>query len=121
MPPLQLSDSEIDAIESRMRVTLPALYRKLLTAVGYGRLDEDREIYHPEHIRENWESFFEDPSDLFTRYFPFGFSPRRQDMWIIRPHDERAATISHETVPDDWDAEQWQTYDDWIGWHFVSP
>jgi hypothetical protein len=109
-----ISNSDIDLIESRMRVRIPGLYRKLLVEVGYGRIDEGHEIYHPEHIREDWESFFDKPSELFARYFPFGFSPRLQEVWIIRPLDERAASIWHETVPDDWDEEEWLTYEEWI-------
>ena len=110
----RVSNSEIDVIQSRMGVTIPGLFRRLLVEVGYGRIDDDHEIYHPEQIRELWESFFDDPSDLFVRYFPFGFSPRRQEMWIVRQRDERVATIWHETVPDDWDEEEWLTCDDWI-------
>ncbi|WP_395750925.1 hypothetical protein [Prosthecobacter sp.] len=113
-----ISNPEIDLIQSRMRVTIPGLYRKLLVELGYGRIDEDHEIYHPEQIREAWESFFDEPSDLFTIYFPFGFSPRLQEMWIIRPQDERVASIWHETVPDDWDEEKWLTYEDWIAKYF---
>jgi hypothetical protein len=111
-----LSNTDIDALERTLSFTIPGLYRKLLVEIGYGQIG-DVEIYHPKNISELYEFHFENKEDLFTNYFPFGCDNRAQDIWLIRPSDERAASISHETHSDDYDDESWLEYHDWIAAH----
>ena len=109
-----LSNAEINAIERTLNIKLPGLYRKLLVEVGCGLVGVDAEIYHPLNVRDLYEAFFDDPGQLFSPYFPFGCQKRQQVMWIIDAARELAATIWHETVPDDWPEEPWLEYDEWI-------
>jgi hypothetical protein len=83
-----------------------------LTAVGYGR-HGNCEIYHPTAVRGLYEPFFDNPAELFAPYFPFGCDNLRQDLWIIDAAAERATSVWHETVPDDWREERWLPYDEW--------
>lgn len=112
MPPL--SNSEIDVIETALGSPLPGLYRRLLAELGPGPVGENAEIYHPIIVRELYESFFDDPEQLFNSYFPFGCDNRKQELWVIDAATERAAAIWHETVPDDWPDEEWLPYESWV-------
>ncbi len=116
-----LTSAEIDAIESRLQVRLPSLYRDLLAQKGYGLFGQEpdvkwntsKEIYHPESIAELYRDLFDDPSVLLSRYFPFGCDNDRQEVWVIDNINEKIANISHETHPDDWCDESWFDYGDW--------
>jgi hypothetical protein len=108
-----LSKSEIDLIEREIGATLPGLYRRLLSEFGPGEFG-DLKIYHPIEIRRLYEPFFDDHRQLFNPYFPFGCHNGHQELWIIDASSERAATVWHETVPDDWGQEDWLSYDNWI-------
>lgn len=109
-----LTNPEIDNIETSLNVTLPGLYRKLLVEIGPGDLPSGNRIYHPNEIRKLYEPFFDDPTQLFAPYFPFGCDNQRQELWVIDADRELAASIWHETVPDDWPDEEWLEYDQWI-------
>src|SRR5262245_46312982 len=107
-----MTPAEIDAAEAAVGVRLPNLYRQLLAEVGHGR-NGDREIYHPATVRELYEPFFDHPAQLFAPYFPFGCDNRLQELWIIDASADLAASIWHETVPDDWLDEHWMECDVW--------
>lgn len=107
-----MTPAEIDAAEAEIGVRLPTLYRHLLAEVGHGRRGAV-DIYHPAAVRELYEPFFDDPAQLFGPYFPFGCDNHLQEVWVIDAAAERAASIWHETVPDDWPEEKWLTYDEW--------
>ncbi len=117
-----LTNAEIDAIESCLGVQLPGLYRKVLVEIGHGtygqradaKWNTSKEFYHPDSVAELYQDFFDDPSMLFTRYFPFGCDNDKQEVWIVDANKEKAASIWHETHPDDWEEEQWMEYADWI-------
>lgn len=110
----RLGNAEIDAIERALGCRLPGLYCKLLVEEGYGPLGDSAEIYHPAEVRKLYEPFFDDPARLFDPYFPFGCQNATQELWVIDASTERAASISHETVPDDWPGEEWLPYERWI-------
>ena len=112
----QLSNSELDAIESQFPVRLPGLYRKLLVEIGAGN-DRDVEIYPPLEIEEMYRFHFEDPRQLFNIYFPIGCSNRSQEIWLIRIEDDCIASIWHETHPDDYPEERWLSYEQWLAEH----
>ena len=105
-------------MEQELGHKLPGLYRKLLVEEGFGSFGT-REIYDPKRITEIYGCHFEDPKDLFNRYFPFGCDNETQELWIISVADERAATIWHETHPDDYLDEDWLPYEGWITKHLV--
>jgi hypothetical protein len=90
------------------------LYRRLLIEIGYGSVGDVAEIYHPSAVQEMYETFFDDPAQLFQLYFPFGCRNSKQEVWVIDAAVERAASIWHETVPDDWPDEEWLPYDQWV-------
>jgi len=118
----KLTNQEIAEIEKALGLPLPGLYRKLLSEVGYGRYGQrldckwntTKELYHPSVVRDLYASFFDDPALLFHPYFPFGCNNEKQELWIIDSVAERAASIWHETVPDDWPEEEWLGYDNWV-------
>ena len=110
----QLTMSEIQEIEHSIGHELPGMYRKLLVMEGYGKISPELEIYNPAEIRELYEPFFDDQEQLFNPYFPFGNNLRTQEIWIIDASAEVAASIWHETVPEDWPEEEWLSYDQWI-------
>lgn len=112
--------AEIDAVQAALGRDIPALYRRLLTERGHGR-EGDIEIYHPLRIRALYEPFFDDPSQLFSAYFPFGCNNRTQEIWIIDLRSGKAASIWHETVPEDWPEEEWHTCEVWIRGVLNSP
>jgi hypothetical protein len=112
MPPL--SNPEIHDIERNLGHKLPGLYHRLLFEIGPGRFGTAAEIYHPLTVRELYEPFFDDPGQLFRQYFPFGCQNKLQELWIIDAAAEKAASIWHETVPDDWSEEEWLPYESWI-------
>lgn len=116
----KFQNSELDEIEQKMKINFPDLYRKLLIDVGAGEFgkEEMMEIYHPEEIWDLYEPFFEDPDQIFNPYFPFGCNNRTQELWVIDSRQKKAAAISHETVPDDWDEEEWLSYDSWLAEYF---
>jgi hypothetical protein len=111
---VRLTNPAIDDIEDALSDTLPGLYRNLLVEEGYGAFGSDAEIYHPLHISDMYGSFFEDPMQLFNSYVPFGYNSRTQELWVINPKIEVAASIWHETVPEDWVDEEWLPYDEWV-------
>ena len=104
---------EVDAVESELQLKLPGLYRKLLVEIGHGNAG-DIEIYHPKEIQQLYEFHFEVPSDLSRVYFPFGCNNRTQELWLIDISKETAATIWHETHPDDYPDERWLSYEFWV-------
>jgi hypothetical protein len=118
----KLTNPEITEIEKSLGLTLPGLYRKLLVEIGFGsfgqksdsKCNTTREVYHPGEVRDLSSSFFTDPSALFHPYFPFGCDNDQQEWWIIDSVTERAASIWHETNPEDWAEEQWLEYDEWV-------
>ena len=104
---------DIDRIEAELGLTLPRVYRDLLVRKGHGE-SEPQEIHHPAEIRGLYEPFFDDPRDLFRRYFPIGCDNRTQEVWIVDVGTGRVASISHETVPDDWEDEDWMEPEAWV-------
>ena len=112
-----LTIGEISDIERAIGHELPGLYRRLLVEEGYGQFGPDAEIYHPGEVWDLYAPFFDDPEQLFNPYFPFGCQNRKQELWIIDALAERAASIWHETVPEDWPEEEWLTYDRWVQEH----
>lgn len=118
----KLTNQEITEIEKTLGLTLPCLYRKLLVEVGFGRYGQrsdckwntTKELYHPAVVRDLYAQFFDDPSALFHPYFPFGCNNDKQELWVIDSAAERAASIWHETIPDDWPDEEWQDYHAWV-------
>jgi len=109
-----LSNLEIVDIERALGHKLPGLYHKLLFEIGPGRVGSTSEIYHPLAVRELYEPFFDEPGQLFNPYFPFGCQNKLQELWVIDAAQEKAASIWHETVPDDWHEEEWLPYESWI-------
>jgi hypothetical protein len=109
----RLTHPEMDAIERACGHKLPELYRSLLANVGYGPVGTAAEIYHPLAIKELYEPFFDKPAQLFDLYFPFGCQNVTQEIWVIDVSREVAASLWHETVPEDWDGEEWLPYDLW--------
>lgn len=107
-----LTDLELDKIEFDIGYKLPKLFRKLLLEIGFGQKN-NIQIYHPSEIYGLYNSFFEDPSQLFRDYFPFGCNNQTQSLLIIDPRVEKVSIIGHETVPEDWDEELWVSYDKW--------
>jgi hypothetical protein len=108
----KLTTTDLDAAEMTLGVRLPALYREILVELGLGAFDK-REIYHPLAVRDLYEPFFDDPTQLFAPYFPIGCDNRTQELWIIDATTNRAASIWHETVPEDWPDEEWLDFDQW--------
>lgn len=113
-----MSHEEVDLIERSFGVPLPNLWRRLLIQVGPGAIGSTAELYHPLRARELFEPFFDDPAQLFHPYFPFGCHNHKQEIWVIDAMAERAASIWHETVPDDWPDERWLDYDEWVRRHW---
>jgi hypothetical protein len=109
-----ISNQEIEEIERNLGRELPGLYHRLLFEIGPGRIGSAAEIYHPLAVRELYESFFDDPNQLFNPYFPFGCQNKLQEVWVIDAAREKSASIWHETVPDDWPDEEWLSYETWI-------
>jgi hypothetical protein len=108
------TNPQMNDLEKSLGVTLPGLYRKLLLEIGYGTTPSGKQIYHPTEIRPLYGPFFDDASQLFNPFFPFGCDNHRQEMWVIDGNRELAASIWHETVPDDWPEESWLDYADWV-------
>lgn len=117
-----LTNEEITAIEARLGVRLPGLYHKLLVEEGHGsygqrsdcKWNTAKEIYHPEAVRTLYAGFFDCEALLFAPYFPFGCDHEKQVLWVIDSAKEKAASIWHETHPDDWSEERWVSYADWV-------
>jgi hypothetical protein len=112
-----LSNPEIEAIARQLGHKLPGLYHRLLFEKGPGPIGPEAEIYHPLAVRELYEPFLDEPSQLFNPYFPFGCHNGKQELWIIDASREMAASVWHETVPDDWPEVEWLPYEKWIEWH----
>jgi hypothetical protein len=118
----RLTNEAITEIEHSLGLSLPGLYRKLLLELGFGKfgqrpeskLNTTKELYHPAALRDLYSSFFDDPAVLFSPYFPFGCNNERQELWIIDSVRELAASIAHDTHPDDWPDEEWLSYEDWV-------
>ncbi len=108
-----LTNPVIEEIERTLGHKLPGLYHRLLFELGPGPVSSDSAIYHPLEVCELYGSFFDD-SRLFNPYFPFGYQSQTQEMWVIDASAEKAASIWHETVPDDWPEEEWLPYEIWI-------
>ena len=113
----QISNAELDSIVKSLGHDLPGLYRNVLIEEGFGEFDDFR-IYHPSEIVGLYEHHFEDSADLFSRWFPFGCNERLQEIWVIDPKSETAASIWHETHPDDYEEEEWLPYEVWIDRYF---
>lgn len=109
----RMTEAELGAIEERMGVQLPALYRQLLLEKGHGVFGESKEVYHPEMVEELYEPFFEDADLLFAPFFPFGCDNHKQEVWVIDAARGMVASISHETHPDDWQQEIWMPCLEW--------
>ncbi|MCY2990900.1 MAG: hypothetical protein NTY19_23945 [Planctomycetota bacterium] len=109
-----LTTAEIDGIELCLGFRLPGLYLRLLQERGFGRFGAAAEIYHPLDVRELYEAYFDDPTKLFNPYFPFGCQTVKQVLWVIDGSIEKAATIGHEIVADDWGQEEWLPYETWV-------
>ena len=112
MPPL--TNPDILDIERLLGHKLPGLYHRLLFELGPGLVGGVAEIYHPLQIRDLYETFFDDPRQLFSPYFPFGCQSHKQEVWVIDASTEKAASIWHEIVPDDWPDEEWLPYESWV-------
>ncbi len=118
---IKLTQVQIETIERELGVKLAAFHRQLLMDLGVGELvgspksewNGSQEIYHPESIRSLFEEFFEDPSMIFSRYVPIGCDNGTQEIWVIDQERSMAASISHETVPDDWPEEEWVSCEQW--------
>jgi hypothetical protein len=118
----KLTNQEITEVEKTLGLPLPGLYRKLLIEIGFGRYGQrsdcksntTKELYHPEAVRGLYAPLFNDPSALFHPYFPFGCNNHTQELWVIDSAAERAASIWHEAVADDWPEEEWLGYDKWV-------
>lgn len=115
-----LTNPEIEAIEQTLGQKLPGLYHRLLFELGPGTVGSTAEIYHPLAVSSLYEPFFDDPSQLFNPYCPFGCHNTKQELWVIDATAEKAASIWHETVPDDWPEEEWLPYESWIG-RYLEP
>ena len=109
-----LTNPEIDEIEKSLGHKLPGLYRRLLFEMGPGPVGSHAEIYHPLVVRDLYEAFFDDPAQLFNPYFPIGCQNQTQELWVIDASIENAASIWHETIPDDWPDEEWLPYETWV-------
>jgi hypothetical protein len=109
-----LTNPDIDDIETQLGHTLPGLYRKLLVMEGHGELVAGAVIYHPAEVRGQCEAIFDEPGQLFDPYWPFGYDSDAQELWVINAATERAASIWHETHPDDWWEEEWLPYEVWV-------
>ncbi|MCB1634308.1 MAG: hypothetical protein KDI37_14140 [Xanthomonadales bacterium] len=109
----RLSNPEISTVAVMLGHELPGLYRKLLIEEGFGKAGDVR-IYHPAEIEDIYKHHFDDPEELFRRWFPFGCNERLHEIWVVDPITETAASIWHETNPDDYDDEEWLSYEDWI-------
>lgn len=109
----KLSLEDIQEVQQELGVVLPTLYKTLLIELGYGRLDQWREIYHPSQIHSLYDEVFDDPEWLFNIYFPFGCNDQKQEIWIIDVRQEKAASIWHEYHPESWEEEKWLPYDEW--------
>ncbi len=117
----KLTREQIEAIERKLGVQLAPFYRQLLMDLGVGEFcgspdskwKSSKEIYHPESIRGLFESFFDNPGQIFSRYVPIGCDNDAQEIWVIDQERGVAASISHEIVPDDWPEEDWLSYEQW--------
>ena len=116
----RITISEVSSIENQLGRALPELYRKLLVEFGHGCVGLDAEIYHPLEVRDLYEPFLDDPTQLFNPFFPFGCDNQNQELWIIDADSDRAASIWHETHPDDWPEGRWISYSQWID-EFLDP
>ena len=87
-------------------MSLPPALREFLHAKGAGTYGNVK-IYQPEQVDGLYREFFDDPSELFTVYLPFGERTHEQEMLIYRITDNTYASIWHETVPDAWSEEDW--------------
>lgn len=77
-------------------------------------LEADPNFLCKAQVWELYELFFDDPAQMFTLYSPFGCNNVKQEVWVIDGPRELAASIWHETVPDDWPEERWLQYDEWV-------
>ena len=117
-----ISNTEIQSLETQLGSPIPGLYRKLLGEIGHGSFGQQATashntsliIYHPLEIADLYGYHFDDPALLFGTYFPFGCNNETQELWIIDVTHEKAASIWHETHPEDYPNEGWLPYEDWV-------
>jgi hypothetical protein len=104
------TNEQLNELEARGGFVLPGALRDFLVAEGAGRYG-NVEIYAPETVDALYRDFFDDPSELFRLYIPFGETKQEQEMLVYRVSDGTSAKIWHETVPDDWPEEDWAPFD----------
>ena len=107
-----LSFAEVDLAEHSLGVELPGLYRRLLTEIGPGA--STRRPASTLAGSRALRPVLRRPVAIVPSLLPFGCHHGKQEMWIIDAAAERAASIWHETVPDDWPEEEWLEYDEWV-------
>lgn len=112
VPPM--SEERIREVEKQLGHTLPKFYRTLLSRFGHGRIAGPERIADPLEILAAYEFHFENPADLFTKYFPFGSDESDQTIWLIDMDTQLIATIWHETHPDDYPEEDWLSAGAWL-------
>jgi hypothetical protein len=102
---------EINAFEHDNRVKLPDRLSSFLRVHGPGHYG-DIEIYPLDQIYGIYEDFFDDPSQIFRQWLPFGCNNKTQEMWVLdlSASSPEFARIWHETVPDAWDDENWVSW-----------
>jgi hypothetical protein len=100
---------ELTAFESQNDVALPQPLRHFLLSHGAGA-HRNAMIYEPEKVQPLYAEFFDDPSELFRTYLPFGEHTAEQVMLVYRITDGKYASIWHETVPEDWPEEEWSSF-----------
>jgi hypothetical protein len=107
------SRDQIAEFENANFIRLPDRLASFLCANGPGRYG-DIEIHPLDQIRGAYADFFDDPSELFTKWLPFGCNHHTQELWVldISGPSPRFARIWHETVPDDWADEHWRGFAD---------
>lgn len=111
-PATPLTVSEIDRIERELGHTLPPFYRRLLRANGPGPIGKHGHLYDP-LITRGMYAIFDQPDDLFGRYFPFGYQVRKDQLWLIDIALDKAATMWFQSAPDCED-DDWLDYETWL-------
>lgn len=115
------TEKQLRAFETKTRCRLPADYREFLVQVGpgtctWGKPRRPVVFYRLEEIFETYETFFDDPSWIFTRYIPVGADEQLQEFYVFSLERESGlnfARIWHETVPEGWEEYRWRSF---IGW-----
>jgi hypothetical protein len=102
---------EINVFEHDNRVKLPDRLCSFLRVHGPGHY-EYIEIYSLDQIYGIYADFFDDPTEIFSRWLPFGCNNNTQELWVLdlSTSSPKFAKIWHETVPDAWDDENWVSW-----------